>query len=458
MSKRQRGSLVRVAVMLLWAFSCVTDGRVRASLNAAQDELPQATPSKYGLIASSSRRPDAITYTTDLGAAWVRLNTNLNDPDPDFKGFLDAGVNVIITVNNQDPANIDTTYGTPSQWVHAGFPYRSKDVYQQRIRDLLTPLVSSLEAGREIWLQCENEIGDASVNPNAAYWRGTTDQYLTLLASCYEAVKSVNVNIPVVLTSFASQNLDAVIDLSNPTHNYQTQRMTQLLSEGRYDAADLHFYGCVDGIAERAQWVKNHLPPGRRWISTENSGPVASQCPQLPVSWQQDIERFEQVEAQQVPLRLKACSDAGASVCLWFSLFDLRGEVDDFNHLGVLDSREVPPRKKPGYDAFKSFVASQASAPVLTSVQILRKGKPVDYLAAGAKTKLYQINLNGSGFASGSVAVLGGMDAETTAVNSAALTAKLPGKRVGSPGSMTVQVRNSDGQISNTMMIEIRSQ
>lgn len=69
--------------------------------------------------------------------------------------------------------------------------------------------------------------------------------------------------------------------------------------------------------------------------------------------------QFEQTEAQEVPNRLSLCANGGGAVCLWFSLFDLRGEVDAFNHLGLLDSSVVPPRKKPAYGAFQSFVAQQ---------------------------------------------------------------------------------------------------
>jgi hypothetical protein len=453
MRKSRRASLLWVAIAILLTFSPAQ----KLGAVIAQEDAQTATNTKYGVHASSGRRPDAVSYVADLGAGWVRLNSDFSDPDPDFKSFLDAGINVIITITNRDPANIDTTYGSASDWIHAGFPYRSREAYQQRIRSLLAPLLGSL-TGREVWVQCENEIGDVLINPNSVYWRGTTDQYLSMLQACYEAVKAMSAAVQVVLTSFASANLDAVVDPANPGHDYQTQRMTRLLSEGQYDAADLHFYGCVDGIPARAAWVKSHLPSGRRWISTENSGPVASQCRELPITWQQDLSRFEQVEAQQVPLRLRACSDAGASVCLWFSLLDLRGEVDDFNHLGVLDSREEPPRKKPAYDAFKSFVGSQSPGPVLASVEILRRGVTVDHLVAGAKTKLYQINLGGSGFSAGAVAVFGGSDAETTVVSSTALTTKPPGKRVGAAGTVSVQVHGADGQLSNAMSITILDQ
>lgn len=74
------------------------------------------------------------------------------------------------------------------------------------------------------------------------------------------------------------------------------------------------------------------------------------------------LARFEQVEAQQVPARLRACAENGASVCLWFSLLDLEHEVDTFNHFGLLDPRVSPPRHKPAYDAFRRFVVTDSPA------------------------------------------------------------------------------------------------
>jgi hypothetical protein len=36
------------------------------------------------------------------------------------------------------------------------------------------------------------------------------------------------------------------------------------LLEGRYDAADLHFYGCVDDIAAKIKWIQARLQQGKR--------------------------------------------------------------------------------------------------------------------------------------------------------------------------------------------------
>ncbi len=320
---------------------------------------------RFGVHASLGQRPGTVAAVNDLGAQWVRINLALDGNaanDIDFNPFLAAGINVVITLNNRNPANIDLTYSGAANagqalaaWPNAGFPYVSKDQYQQDIRDTLAR-INGVDSGR-VWLQCENEVGDASLSPDSRYWRGTNDQYLTQLASFYDGVRSASSVVPVIASSFASENLDAVINPSDPHSSYQIDRLSTLLSTGKYDAADLHFYGCVNDIPAKVQWVRDHLPAGKRWISTENSGPD-SRCAGTPISWTQNLALFEQIEAAQVSARLGACVANGGSICLWFSLSDLQNETDVFNHLGLLDQSVMPSRQKPAYDAFKTFVAT----------------------------------------------------------------------------------------------------
>ncbi len=345
-------SAAAVLLVLSWA----------AAAQAAGDDL-RANASPYGvIIGGKGRAPQILDIINDLGASWVRLNCRLADRDHDLKRFLDAGLNLVITFDNSDPANVITNFGTLRQWSRAGFPYKSKAAYQQRIREVLAPLAPALAQGRQIRAQCENEIGDASVNPKSLYWRGTLDQYLTQLDAFHEAVRAVSRAIPVVLTSFPSEALSAVMDTNSVRHSFAVSRLSTLLTRGNYDAADLHFYGCPEDIPAKVAWVKRVMPAGKRWITTENGGPDF-RCSSTQLSWKRDLTKFERLQAQQVATRLKGATDAGAEVCLWFSLFDLKGEVDTFNHLGLLDQSVVPPRKKPAYEAFKSFVASQRELP-----------------------------------------------------------------------------------------------
>jgi hypothetical protein len=355
------GLLVVLAVALA---DCGTLGRGQvatapAATVPALATAPAEPSSKFGVLASGvAAQPEVAGVLVDLGAAWVRVNAQLGGRDQDLSPLLDAGLNLVITFSHRDPTNVDTTFGTPAEWPNAGFPFRSKEAYQQRVREALAQWLPRRAGGRQIWVQAENEIGDAALNPRARYWRGTTDQYLAQLQAFYEAVKSTDAAIPVVLTSFASESLEAAVDRGAAHHDYAAAHLTRLLAQGHYDAVDLHFYGCVEEIPAKVQWVREHLPAGKRWISTENGGPDP-RCRTTPAAWEADPARFEQLQAEQVPARLAACADAGGSICLWFSLFDLRRESDVFAHLGLLDGSVLPPRHKPAYDAFRVFVSGR---------------------------------------------------------------------------------------------------
>lgn len=314
--------------------------------------------SKFGVLASGDRaaRPEIISYLTDLGASWVRVNVDFNGANENYTQLFDAGLNVFLMVSNQDPQNADTGLGTLKEFPNAGFPYKSKTVYQQKVRALITSALPYLAKGRMLYVQAENEIGDATINSKSRYWRGTTDQYLTQLQTFYEAVKAINSAIPVVLSSFPSETLDALIDSKNDRHDFAVSRTTTMINSKYYDAVDLHFYGCVNDIAAKVKWFKDRSPANKVWLSTENSGPDY-RCSSTPLTYEKDPARYEQLQAEQVKQRLAACAENGGVICLWFSLFDLKGETDVFAHMGLIDSYSNPPRKKAAFEAFKSFVS-----------------------------------------------------------------------------------------------------
>jgi hypothetical protein len=93
--------------------------------------------------------------------------------------------------------------------------------------------------------------------------------------------------------------------------------------------------------------------------------------------------------------------------------------------------------------------------PALSSIAIFRKAKQVDHLSTGAKAKKFRLELTGEGFESGARVLLDGSEAETTFVGVTQLSSKLLGGRIPEPGTMTVQVRNPDGSLSNTLTVRI---
>ncbi len=339
-------------------------------------EIPTATI-RDGVMVSAGERPDSDDYAVELGAKWVRTNHDIERNAvtqnillaTQVPKFLDAGLNVLLTLSNQDDQNIDISFGTLTDWPNAGFPFLNETTYKESITTILEPLHAYLDQGRKIWVQCENEVGDASVNTENRYWRGTTDQYLLLMNACTAAVHAADARFVAVMQGFASGPLDAVLNPNDPAYDYQTDRISTLLSDAAYDAVDLHFYGCADVIDEKVAWIKGHMPAEKPWISTENSGPHPD-CPGAP-KWQDDLAAFEAEQATEVTTRMTACAAAGGTVCLWFSLFDLDNESDGFNHLGLLDKDDADPlnnlpRKKPAFDTLKAYTALNTNlAPVL---------------------------------------------------------------------------------------------
>ncbi len=335
----------------------------------------ERVPRRFGVIVGALPDPARVVpVLQELHTSWVRVNDHLTGRASDVTPYMRAGIDVVITFNNSDPGNVDTSYGSPAQFPAAGFPYRSRERYQRRVRDALAPVLPFLARGRQVWAQCENEITDASVNPRSRYWRGTLDQYVVQLTAFAEAVRSVDPSIPIVLTSVASRTLDALIQPANPMNTEATRFITRLLNAGSYDAADLHFYGCVDDIAPKIAWVQSRLGAGKRWISTENGGPDV-RCRATSRAYEAGPSQFEQEQARQVPVRLAACADHGGAICLWFSLFDLRGEEEAFTHLGLIEvsgtsragrrgrGREAAGvRRKPAFGTFRVFVERRSGA------------------------------------------------------------------------------------------------
>lgn len=318
----------------------------------------QRARTSFGVISGGdSARQEVVDILNDLGVEVIRVNQNLGEPARDYPIFLKNGIDIVLNISNTNPSNIDTTYGTQQEWPNSGFPFKDKAVYQKDVQNILRPALPYLRQGRTVYVQCENEVGDASLNPKARYWRGTTDQYITQIQAFHEAVKQLDERFIVVLSSFASETLDNALDPSDAErHRYATSRVTAMLQKGVYEVIDPHFYGCPTDIKRKVDWLRGQLAPGKIWISTEIGGPDP-RCSSTPGAYEQDPGDYERRQAEEVRTRLSACAENGGKACLWFSLFDLKREVYPFSHMGLLDPAESPLRKKPAYSAFQSFVA-----------------------------------------------------------------------------------------------------
>jgi hypothetical protein len=92
--------------------------------------------------------------------------------------------------------------------------------------------------------------------------------------------------------------------------------------------------------------------------------------------------------------------------------------------------------------------------PTLSAVQILKKANPIDFLFAGSKWKKFQLDLTGGNFTSASQVLINAVIADNTVlIDSIQLTSGLTTGRVPGPGTITVQIRNADGQLSNIISL-----
>jgi len=125
------------------------------SAYSMQTILASTTGAKrFGVFVSryETASPEVINAVKELGAAWVRINLDLGPHSQDYAPYLAAGINVLLTVCNQDPSNIITTYGTLQDWSFASFPYESKEKYMDEVRTALKPVLPYLKKGQQVWV------------------------------------------------------------------------------------------------------------------------------------------------------------------------------------------------------------------------------------------------------------------------------------------------------------------
>jgi hypothetical protein len=279
----------------------VASATLLAGALAAQGQ--PAPDRRFGVLGSQATGPAAAAILADLGAGSVRFHLTFEGNDPDPTPLLSAGIAVVITFKNRDAANVDTTYGTPSQWPNAGFPCLSHAAYQQAVTAALTPILPLVASGAQVWEQCENEAFNATEKPLFPFWRGADQQYLTQLAAFTEAVRALDSRIRVVLTSFSSETLDAAVNPGDPDNATAVAHIEAFLASADYNVSDLHLYACVESIPSKILFVASRLPSGKPWIATENGGPDP-RCATTPGDWASNPQAYEQLEAEQVPQRL----------------------------------------------------------------------------------------------------------------------------------------------------------
>ena len=107
-----------------------------------------------------------------------------------------------------------------------------------------------------------------------------------------------------------------------------------------------------------------------------------------------------------------------------------------------------------------SQIAQEATPLTIDSASVRKRanGKLLDPVVIKANGKKFEMDVHGSGFASGATILIGGTAMETTAgvTSDSELTAMLRTDTLARPGTLTVQVANPDGSHSNILSLIVQ--
>lgn len=124
----------------------------------------------------------------------------------------------------------------------------------------------------------------------------------------------------------------------------------------------------------------------------------------------------------------------------------------NFHGCVVVDAGLAYQNGVPVYKPVWEYLLSNTTAPLaLASIRFTRNGQTINRPAVGRTTKSYQITVQGNGFDAQTRVLINGAETATEFVSATELRANLPAGRFGGIGISTVQVRSSNGQISNLL-------
>ena len=184
--------------------------------------------------------------------------------------LVSRGIGLWLTVYHRDRANLDErgTIGVANAR-RGGFPPKDPLLYQERLGQALRRLVDAIRStgaspGRWLVVQINNEVMPRDVagrDRASRFWHGTSDQYLDLLATAYDAVKRIDPDVPLAAGGISSAAMEFVLKGEQRVARWYDR----LLREGRFDWVDIHLRHRINDIPAKVTWVRS------RW-----GGPIAA--------------------------------------------------------------------------------------------------------------------------------------------------------------------------------------
>lgn len=313
-------------------------------------------PDRFGVFDLPDD-PRAFGELDTLGVGWVRLQFRLGEVpierliEPAALLFAN-GQGLWLTLHHRDRSNIADTAGFDAA-ERGSYPPADTLRYHTAIQALVVPLADSLRAQGKVpaqWLllQLSNEVTPSDIAPPSPtrYWHGTSDEYLETLALTYHAVKAADASaIPVAHSGIASTALEAILAGTQEIIDWNNR----LLTEGRFDWADVHLRHDPATLGDKIAWVR------ARW-----GGPVAASEFAGPDE-RTGVTYSESLQAQELVTRMNHAFAANLDRVFWSHLVENPAVEPTFFREGLIEHETW--RRKPVFFAYRDYIA-QATARV----------------------------------------------------------------------------------------------
>ena len=323
--------------------------------NSGHAETPvQPRSNLYGIFDVPADRR-AFSALNQLGVGWVRQQWQMGDDRSARKlnilveslpKLVRRGIGLWLTVYHRDRDNLDDhgTIGIANAR-RGGFPPKDPSLYQERLGEALRRLVDAIRStsaspGHWLVVQINNEVMPRDVagrDRASRFWHGTSDQYLDLLATAYDAVKRIDPYVPVAVGGISSAAMEFVLNgEQRVVHWYD-----RLLTEGQFDWADIHLRHRIGDIPAKVAWVQS------RWNGPIAATEVAGPDPRV-------TSYSESGQADDIIARMNSARDSGVDRLFWAGLAENPNVAPVYQKEGLIERGTW--RRKAAFDAYARLI------------------------------------------------------------------------------------------------------
>ena len=325
--------------------------------NAPDSRAKPATPrnDRFGVFDISADRR-AITAVHELGVGWIRVQhrmgearaqRRLNTLTRGIDRLVQMRVGLWLTIYHRDPGNVREA-GTVGYAAtrRGGFPPANIKRYQANVARVVSRLADAFRAHGvrpSDWLvvQFGNEVVPRDVAPPdrpMRFWHGTANQYLSMLAAGYAAVKRVEPGLQVASAGIPSMAMEMIRTGERRIAKWYDRQ----LREVRADWADVHLRHAISDVHGKIAWVR------RRWRGPLAATEIAGPDPRTGAAYS------DARQADDLRRRITTAVEAGVDRVFWASLVE-NPHVRAIHRKEGLIARD-PWRRKPGFGVYRRLI------------------------------------------------------------------------------------------------------